>query len=528
MFLNLPNVTLLGLNQSYRFFGAGFNYSNSKQLSIEGTLNDLTNSSGISGAWSGLYQVKNNPNFEGVILNGFNFGSGRVLSSRFDQGNDVKVKGYSLDIEVFETGNLFNLTGTYYSGIRTDDIHFLQDFSENFSFNKKQNGGYSYNHNASIRFNSGLGDLGAQDAAKLLAKSIFTGTNLGFAFYSGFTNKLGKRFYTESYNLIDNQCNFGETFDFDSNQGNYSLTRTNNFSLDEAGAITVSENGIIKGIERPTYLSAVAAIDNSLNGSYDRATGVFSVYAPLNSYPLINAPISQSRALNIFDNNLAYSISYSNDRSNSGAFFWNYTQNLTKTEGISVLTENGNIIGRGGDKTVAYNNAKNGFTSVKNSAYQRGLSFYQTHNISPAQIFIESQNRSDSPFRGLVDYGFVFTNESVIAGTGGIKNIRATESNNIPIYSYTQYGIFNEKTISQDQSNGTIGQKSLSLQIKGERGVPLSAYLSNATTYLNSNIPAGTNTHIIQSDYSFDENNNRAEVNLGWEFNQSAVKSVKV
>ncbi len=109
-----------------------------------------------------------------------------------------------------------------------------------------------------------------------------------------------------------------------------------------------------------------------------------------------------------------------------------------------------------------------------------------------------------------------------------MKNIRVTESNNNPVYSYTQFGIFNTKTIIQDQSNGTVGQKGLSLQLRGEPGVVLSTYLSNAINYANTSIPAGTNTRINQAEYSFDENNNLAEVNIGWEYNQTAVKTVKV
>jgi hypothetical protein len=525
--LYLPNVTLLGLNQSYRFLGAGFNYSNSKTLSIEGTLNDLINSSGISGTWENVYRVKTNPNFEGAIINGYNFGSGRVLSYSFPQGDDVRLKGYSLELEVFETGDLYNLTGIYYSGINFSESSYLQNFSESYSFNKKVNGGYSYNRNASIQFNSGLGQLNAIQAAKNFAKSLFTGASLGFAFYSGFTNKQGKRFYTESYNLIDNSCQFGETFDFDSNQGSYSLTQTNNFSLDEAGIITVLENGTIKGIERPTYEKAIAAIDSVISQSYNRATGVFGFYAPIDSYPLINTPISQSRALNIFDNTFNYNIVYSNNRANSGNYFWNYSQNLSKIDGISILTENGNVIGRGGDKTISYLNAKNGFTAIRNGAYLRGLSFYQENSLS-APIYIESQTRSDSPLRGSIDYGFTFSNESVETGFGGIKYMKIKESNTNPIYSYTQFGIFNEKTIIQDESNGTPGVKSYSLEIKGEKGVSLSTYLENGKIYLNSNIPGGQNVRINQAEYSYSPNNNMVALNVGWEYNQSAIKTVKI
>jgi hypothetical protein len=528
MNLNIENVVLLGLNQSYRFFEAGLNYSNSKVLSIEGTLNDLTNPSGISGVWFQLNQVKSTQNFESLTLNGYDFGSGRILSYDFPEGNDVKIKSYSIELEVFETGDLYNLTETHYSGIDLSNSSYLQDFNESYSFNKKDNGGYSYNHNASIRFNSGIGQLNAIESAKILAKSLFTGNSLGFAFYSGFTSKLGKRFYTESYNQINNSCEFGEVFDFDSNQGTYSLVKTNNFSLDDAGIITVSENGVIKGIETPTYLSATNAIDSVVSGSYERAIEIANYYAPSGSLQLINSAISQARSLNIFDNIFSYSVSYSNNRSNSGSFFWNYSQNVTKNqESVTVLNENGSIVGRGGNKIDAYQNAKNAFVNIKSGAYERGLAFYQSNGIK-TPIFIESQGQSDSPFRGAINYNFVFSNEPVITGFSGVKYIKINESNSYPIFSYTEFGIFNQKTIIQDQSNGLQGTKLVTLEIKGEKETPLNIYLGNGKNVINSNIPSGANVRITQSDYSYSKNTNTVSLNVGWEYNRSSTRTIQI
>lgn len=518
MILNLPNVSLLGLNQSYRFLGAGFHYSNSKQLSIEGSLNDLTNLSGISGTWSGLYNVKSNPNFESIILNGFNFGAGRLLNASFPEGNDVQLKNYSLTVEVFETGNLYNLSNTYYQGIDVSNFQYLQDFEESYSFERKTNGGYGYNHNASIRFNSGVGDLSAIAAAKNLAKTLFTGKNLGFAFYSGFVAKAGKRFISETYNKITNECSFNEVFDFDSNYGNYSLTRTNSFNIDANGVVTATENGVIRGIETPTYQKAINALNSVKAQSYERVTGmVFDYDSSLTG--ILSTPIRQSNSLDIFGNNLSYELVYSSDSANSGSFFWNYEQQLTTSLGISVLTENGNIIGNGTNLINGYEKADGAFFAISNDAVLRASKFYESNSL-PTGIFIQSKSESRSPTKGVIDYQFVFSNETPILGKNGIKRIDIVESNREPFYLYTEFGIFNQKTMIQDTYNATAGGKQMSLTMKGERGISLDSYLENAKDIINSGVPVGVNTRINAAEYSFDVNNAVVSVNVGWEYNK--------
>ena len=525
MILNLPNVSLLGLTQNYKTFGAGFNYSNSKELSVNGLLTNFSAVSGVSGIWNSLSGVRINQNFSSIILNNYDFGSGRINSISFDNGQDVQTKGYTIGLEVFETGNLFNLTGNYYSGINTSSFQYLQDFSEFYKFNKKLNGGYSYDHNASIRFNSGVGNLNAITAAKTLAKSLFTGSSLGLLFYSGYTSKIGKRFYTESYDLISNACNFVETFDFDADLGDYSLLRTNEFQLGENGIVNVTENGNIKGITFPTHISAVAALDTSMSGAYDRCTGVFAIYYTGAADPLINSPFAQSRTFDIFNNNLGYSLTFSNDRSNSGLYFWNYTQQTDYSDGIAKITENGTIVGRGSNRTQSFLNAQNGLSYVKSGIFNRTLTNYRNQSLYTG-IFIEQKSEGFSPFQGVVDYNYVFTNEKVYPATGGVKWVKVSESNTNPIYLYTKFGIFNQGEIIQDQKNETLGNKSVRMDMKGEKGVTLDIYLENAKTIANTMIPSGSNTYIIDSNYNYDENNNSLELTVGWSYNKGAVKTI--
>lgn len=531
MILNLPNVSLLGLSQNSNFFGAGFHYSTTRNLTINGNITDLGNSFGISGIWTGtqgLFEtIQNNKEFSEIILNGFTFGTGRINSFSFDAGFDVFKKEYTATLEVFETGNLFNLTGTYYSGVNFENSQYLQDFSEAYTLNKAQNGGYNYAHNANVRFNSGVGNLNANIAAKNLVRSLFTGSAIGFAFYSGFTSKLGKRIYNESYNLINNTCQFDESFSFDSDQGNYSVTRTNEFNLGENGIITVSEGANLRGIVRPTFQSAIDALNLEIGGSYARCTGVFGAYAGANYSPLLRSEIDRTTQLDLFGNTLNYNIVYTNDIQNSGTYFWNYTQQFTRQDGDSLFSENGNVVGRGGNRPTAYINAKNGFNVVKNGIFNRALSYYINENALTG-IFVASRDETYSPQKGTISYGWNFTNEATFPGTGGVKNIRVSSQNNNSVYLFTKFGIFNQGEIVQDENNATNQQNNFTLVLDGDNGLALPVYLENAKTYLNLNTPSGVNSFISDAGYVFDKNNNSVSVNVGYTCNKAAVKTIAI
>lgn len=528
--LNFPNVSLLSLNQESLFFDAGFNYSNRKSLTAQGTINDLTNSFGISGIWTGqegiLNTIKNNSNFNSLILNGYNFGTGRILNFNFDVDRDVQFKTYTVSLEIFETGNLFNLTGNYYSGIDTSNFQFLQNFNESYSFQKLENGGYSSNRSANIQFNSGLGNLNAINSAKLLAKTLFTGNNLGFAFYSSYTSRVGRRIYNETYNSIDNSCSFSENFTFNNDSGTYSVLRTNSFDINENGIINVAENATIKGIETPTFDKAAQALDIELSGSFNRCNELYSIYAPASAENLINSRIRDGRTYDIFNNNLGYDVAYSNDRSNSGLYFWNYTQQVTYSDGIALLNENGTVIGRGGNRITSFNNAKNGYGFIKSGVKSRADEFYLNNVGSPSTNFIDGQSVGYSPYQGQITYNFDFSNEVTYTGFSGIKRIEVSDSNNSPIYSYAKYDIFNFKQIVQDQQNATQGQKSIQVNLIGERGVELPVYLENAKQIINSNLPSGVDIYINGANYTFDELNNSANVSVNWNYNRTGIKTI--
>ncbi len=523
MALNFPNVSILGFNQNSRTFDAGLRYSNLVKINIEGLVIDLTQEFGITGVWNGnegvLATIAKNNNYQDLILNGRSFGSGRIESINFNAGQDVRTKVYNAQITVYDSGNLFNLGGTYYNTINSGNFRFLEEFSEDYNFERKINGGYSYNHNANIRFNSGVGNLNAINTAKTLAKTLFTGANLGFLFYSGYTNKTGKRFYTESYNLIDNECVFNETFNFDSDSGNYSVTRTNTFDLAENGNISTTENGNIRGITFPTYKAAISAISSEMVSAYNRCNEVFNLYAPDGSSPLINSPVVQSKVLDVFNNNVNYSVTFENNIRNSGTYFWDYTQTVERNEGIANVSENGTIIGRGNNRESAYQASVAGFNIVRAGIGGRTTTLY-TDVFGNAYNYLDKKEEQFSPYKSTCNYTYQFTNELVTAGTLGVKKIKIVQDDSFPLYKYNKINVIAVKEIAQDDYSSTLASRTVSLELYGEKIIPLSSYLENAKTQFNLLIPIEQNPNIDSAQYTFDPNQNVVNASLSWNYTE--------
>lgn len=516
--LNFPNIATLSIQQRPVLLNAGFNYSTAKTLEIRGLLIDLTNSFGVTGIWTGINTTNLAAvDYQPLLINGVNFGSGRIASISYDQGNDVRLKSYSAIIDVLDSGNLFNLTGTNYNGVDFSNSQFLEEFSENWSFQKTQNGGYSSNHSATIRFTTGVGNLNAIDAAKNLARTLFTGSNLGFVFYSGYANKQGKRFFSESYNAINKNCTFDETFNFDSDNGAYSATRNHAVSLSELGVILVSEKGQIRGIENINYQKALSALNGELTGAYYRSSGVASNYFATGAI-ILNSPLSQSRSFDLFNNNLSYEISFNNNPNNSGTYFWDYAQQVSRANGVGTIVENGTVLGRGANPVVGFSAAQNGFSTVKGSIYSRMSGAFITSFASGGN-FLQSKSESYTPLASQITYAYQFSNDPSLIANSGIRKKEITVQNENVVHANNKLNIFNYKEISQDDKQATVGISTVNVNMQGDKTVALSNFLTLATSSINSRIPVGNDIYIGGASYSYNKDEGTLESNLAWVYN---------
>ena len=526
--LNFPNVAVLGLSQDARFFEAGFQYASFRRLSIAGNTQDLAATFGITGTWSGaqgmLNTIRNNPNYQALTINGVNFGSGRIENMRFDAGLDVKLKGYTADIVVYDSGNLFNFTGAYYSGIDTSNFPNLNALSETYSFDRKINGGYAYSHSASIQFISGASNLFAIGAAQSLARTLFTRSNLGFAFYSGFTNKQGKRYVTETYDLINNNCGFQETFDFDNNNGAYSATYTTSVSLNEQGIISATEQGQIRGIENPNYQIALTAVNTEMTGSYYRCSGAVNQYFPTGAI-LITTPVSQGRAIDIFSNNIGYTVTFDNSPTNQRSYFWDYTLQASRDGNVTTVSEQGTVAGRGVNETTAFNNARVGFATVKAGIAARCNGLFVGQYL-PATNYLADKSESYSPVQASVGYGYSYSNDPTLIANSGIRRMAVTVDDANPVYQFNMIGIVNQSEIAQNGYQASEGRQTVSVALEGDKTVGLSDFLAAAVIQINLNVPVGTDRYIGGANYSYSPNENASNVGLTWVYHRNPGTSI--
>lgn len=528
MSLNFPNVAVLGLTQDARFFDAGFQYASFRRLSIAGTITDLHETFGITGVWSGsqgmLNTIQGNQNYQSLILNGVDFGSGRIENMAFAPGLDVQTKGYTADLVVYDSGNLFNFTGLYYSGIQTTNFANLNEFSESYSFDRKLNGGYAYTHNATIQFISGSQQLFAIGAAQSLAQTLFTGGNLGFAFYPGFTNKQGKRYVTETYNLIDNTCAFQETFDFDNNLGAYSATYTTSVQLDTEGITTATENGNIRGIENPNYQKALSAVGIEMTGSYYRCSGAANTYFPTGAILRIS-PISQGRTIDIFNNVIDYTVVFNNATTNRHTYFWDYTLQASRQDGVSTVNEQGTIAGRGENTTIAFNAAQSGFEIVEGGIAGRTSALF-VGQYAPSTNYLILRNETYSPVQATIGYSYSYSNDPTLISDNGVRRVATTVEDNNPTYLFNKLGIINLAEIAQDDFQSTQGVTTVTVELEGDKTVGLANFLPVAVAQINLNAPVGTDRYVGSASYSYSPNENTATVTLNWLYSDGASKSL--
>ena len=371
--LNFENAAVLSYSQNSQFFGQVFRYQNQKSLSVQGVIRDEANYSGVSGIGYKINQFFSGDNdYQPILINGYDFGTGKITSVSFDQGNDVRLKNYTVDIICYESGNLFNLTGLYYSGIQDSNnapYHLLDNLSEDFSYNKN-GASFGYSHSVNLKFNSAANvpqsPIGM--AKSLASKLIYSNVPFGFLI-SGENTGIGRKTYNESYDLITNECSFVENYERPTNNNGLLYTLTNSFERNENGIASVGEEANIKnvtGVLRPEYFNENwIEMGGLLTGAFSRCSGVFSRYAEVNSYSLYTGYTTLSKTINPFEGVATYNINFTNNPAQLSGYSWNYTHEITKSDRYYNVNENGSVLGHGTPQTVGLNAANNGYSVIK-------------------------------------------------------------------------------------------------------------------------------------------------------------------
>lgn len=533
MAIDFSNAKILSYTHHNDFAGDIFRYASKKELTIEGSIYALTNQVGVHPIWSGITGfVKSANDYDNVILNGTSFGSGRINSINFKEGNDVRQKDYTVNLTIFETGNLFNLTGEYYSGLNFNSINapvrLVENFSENFDFQIKDDGTYQYKQAVNVKFVSGKlapNTKSAIQMAQTFASGLlFSSPAFGFIddTHAGWYTQSGRRTYTENYNLITNECSFSENFAFDTPgayANYYSIKYDHQIQTDENGVTNVTENGRIRGLRPDYFLSAESGYDLESSHFYTRSSGVMDYYVP-SGYPPAQAHVTLHKKINQFLGEIEYGITYTNDPRFNINYIWEYTENIQRQPNSCFyrITEDGQIKGRDNNCTYTQKNqnALNAYNVIKTGILQRVSGYYTSGTALHNPLKLVASNKRHNPFLGQIDYSASYVDNLYYGVHPNIKKVDYEIEDNQPVIKANRFGIINAKELLQRTSIYTEGNFTCHIQIQGERGASLNTCLSAATGILTgNNLPTGLN-YLDRCNYNFSPNRSALDFNATW------------
>jgi hypothetical protein len=160
MSIQFENVNLLSLTSSLEKIGNENVKSNKKEILISGLLLDLQNPSGVESIFEEYKRLNSeelsssssdysiiNDNQE-IFINGVSHGEGSVISFAVS-GEFIRDANFTASIEIIEAGSVDeiyfttndknNIKTAQQLGLQNEDLKYLKDFSENFSFSESAN-----------------------------------------------------------------------------------------------------------------------------------------------------------------------------------------------------------------------------------------------------------------------------------------------------------------------------------------------------------------------------------------------------
>ena len=512
--INFENASLLALTQESKFFGNVARYANVQKFNIEGNILSLTNGLGVTEIVSGISGFLTTlVDYQNISINGLDFGSGRILSANFDKSNDnwVQSSKYNCQIETYNSGDLSSLISPYYTGITFDHFQCINTFTEDFNYSDNL-GKKNYTHNVSMQLYSGNGN--PITLAKQIATQLFNQTNLT-GFINNFPNLNKKKFYTESYNQITNQCSWNETVELLGDSGYYSHEYTDSTTIGEDGNVSLKENGTVKGLVNPRYQASVSGMNEQKPLIFPRISGLFNNYYNSNFYPLFTQPITQQYNLNALEGTVNYSVEFSNSPKFNSGYSWEYVSKIDESkEGIFTINEQGKVAGLSRKTVNRYPDALSGYALVVTGIKTRCNDIYQAATTNSGINLISSLVNSNQ-FEGSIDYDRNYSNDVSILSVTGIKKVLVEIQDSPAVFLANKFLIFNYGEILQNSSGlATTAKRSISLDSIGTRGMSIDSYVEDAKTRVANYINYKNDSFVQDVSFNLNPFNNNFSLKM--------------
>ena len=228
--LNLEGASVLSYSVNKRFLGETVNIGCTENLTVKNIILDGDNHHGVQGNISKFEEILNtDQHVDDIVINGHNFGEGRLMSVDFSSNNPVRVGEYTAQFEIYTTGNLVNLAdksnisepvGRTFKLALMDDthsnlnLHLLESLTENTNSNITEDYKCTISNNVSVKFLASGKNSDPVQEAKTLARYLMHFQVRGYPLMEGFPineTEGGPSEWTEDYDLINLNFNFSQT-----------------------------------------------------------------------------------------------------------------------------------------------------------------------------------------------------------------------------------------------------------------------------------------------------------------------------
>jgi hypothetical protein len=497
------NVSVLGYSHENKFFGEkSISYASLKTFSIRGYILDLTSANGVDKILQDYLEItKVAKTFQNIVINGENFGVGKVKSLNVDAGNWVRTTEYTADIEVLSEAPLQNVLSSEFSGLTLTNkqLKLLKSLSETFDVDfNNQDKTLSGEHSIEIEYdadNSNVNLIGlAQSLANELLKTL--PTSVDQANYS--TRSSFKTLNSENYDLINGKAGFRRSFSY--NTGNnidqpYSIKREHSITLNEEGIAEVKESCEIKAeSDKPSlYENALIGLNSQLSSEsvvYTRALNFFIQYQ--NKFGIsrdINSHfLSKEVQINKFAGIINYTVTFDNDPKKANPLYsWENTKTLDRAEnGVWSVSEEGAINGIGKiGESRKYLNAENGWNSIKSGIFSRINNFYifYAKPKSGGNLEFLSKSVNKSKYNGSINYNYSYSDDPAIQSTGDIKKVE-TELSDTGLQLITKNFIVPNNRYNILQNRTLLQQGTFTVSVKMSIGCITGVF--NGLNYFNT------------------------------------------
>lgn len=475
--MSLNCISLVGKSESGTFFGDG----------ASGRWRTVRNIQ-VSG-YGNAPSVTSTGHLETIIINGINFGTGRIVSVQKQAGGNFGQRGLDLNVQKFDATIEIYVDGntalTNFSTSTITNLKYIDSFSEELSSSVEENGDFKYTHNVRVKMLKHSGGFDPIDAAQDIAEAIYNGTNYDTAIptlgQDIAYNRNGRKFYTESYNTKTLECSFSKTYILSQKNPstNYTVNVTTKFAVNEGGNLDVTESGEILGLN--DYSTLLAAITTEIGGAYTRCSGLFYElrgYVFGSNEELFAQPVSTLKSIDIGGEKANYTVTYTNNKSLdlTNGYFIEETKTRNRDNDITTICYDGQI--------RSFNKKSSSFNGV--TIFNDRLSAIGS-NPDIASFTLRGKNANVAKFGKEVSYQVCYTNDPSLLNSGSFRKVEVSVTDTPAQVYHREYMIPNSGYKINRGHNVDISSRVVTISATIPRTSESNVFynIPNIDTYLN-------------------------------------------